>query len=131
MQTAAVNAPRWDYDPLTSALRGLLIEPAATNLLLNSAALATQSVTVTAQSYMLSFYGTGTVTLSGASTAGPLTGTGAAQRVSLTFTPTAGTLTLTVTGSVVNAQLESGAFAPPATYRPPGRRPAGQSMLRQ
>jgi hypothetical protein len=60
----------------------------------------------------LSFYGTGTVTLSGVSTAGPLVGTGAyPNRVSLTFTPTAGTLTLTVTGNVQFAQLEAGAFA--------------------
>src|SRR4029077_1168779 len=48
----------------------------------------------------------------GTSTAGPLVGTGAfPTRVSLTFTPTAGTLTCTVTGSVLNAQLEAGAFA--------------------
>jgi hypothetical protein len=33
MKTAAVNAPRWDYDPVTRALRGLLIEEARTNLL--------------------------------------------------------------------------------------------------
>jgi hypothetical protein len=108
MQTAAINAPRWDYDPVTHVLRGLLLEIARTNLLLNSATLGTQSVAVTAQPYVLSFYGTGTITLSGVSTAGPLTGTGAfPQRVSLAFTPTAGTLTLTITGSVLNAQLEA------------------------
>jgi len=111
MQTAAVNAPRWDYDPVTLALRGLLIEEQRANLLLNSATLGTQSVTVTAQAYTLSFYGTGTITLSGVSTAGPLVGTGAfPQRVALTFTPTAGTLTCTVTGSVLNAQLEAGPY---------------------
>ncbi|MFV3388434.1 hypothetical protein ACNFCJ_24020, partial [Pseudomonas sp. NY15364] len=78
-------------------VRGLLIEESRTNLLLNSATLATQSVTVTAVAHTLSFYGTGSVTLSGAAT-GTLTGTGAGNRVSLTFTPTAGTLTLTVSG---------------------------------
>jgi hypothetical protein len=107
MQTAATNAPRFDYDPVTHVLRGLLIEEQRTNVLLNSATLGTQSVAVTAQAYTLSFYGTGTITLSGASTAGPLTGSGAfPARVSQTFTPTAGTLTLTVTGSVLSAQLE-------------------------
>ena len=117
LQTAAINAPRFDYDPVTHAARGLLIEEARTNLLLNSATLGTQSVAVTAQSYALSFYGTGTVTLSGASTAGPLVGTGVfPQRVSLVFTPTAGTLTLTVTGSVLNAQTEAGSF--PTSYIP-------------
>jgi hypothetical protein len=87
---------------------GLLCEPQATNLLLNSTTLSTQSVTVTAAAHTLSFWGTGTITLSGTSTAGPLVGTGAANRVSLTFTPTAGSLTLTVSGSVLNAQLETG-----------------------
>ena len=47
IQTAAVNQPRWDY--AGGSLLGLLIEEARTNLLLNSATLGTQSVTVTAQ----------------------------------------------------------------------------------
>ena len=76
------------------------------NWLLATDVLSTQSVATKAQAYVLSFWGTGTVTLSGTSTAGPLVGTGAGNRVSLTFTPTAGTLTLTVSGSVTNAQLE-------------------------
>jgi hypothetical protein len=55
--------------------------------------------------------------LSGASTAGPLVGTGAyPSRSILTFTPTAGTLTLTVIGSVQFAQLEVGSF--PTSYIP-------------
>ncbi|SHK49000.1 hypothetical protein SAMN02745194_05024 [Roseomonas rosea] len=80
-----------------------------TNLLLNSAALATQSVAVTAQAYVLAFEGSGTVTLSGSAT-GSLAGTGANDRVSLAFTPTAGSLTLTVAGDVRFAQLEAGTF---------------------
>jgi len=110
--SAAYYGPRFDYNPTTLAPLGLLIEEARTNLLLNSQTLSTQNVTTTAQAYTLSFYGTGTVTLSGTSTAGPLVGTGAfPNRVSLTFTPTAGALTLTVTGTVSNAQLEAGGFA--------------------
>jgi hypothetical protein len=81
---------------------------ALTNLFLNSATGVTQNVTVTAQAYTLSFFGTGTITLSGTSTAGPLVGTGASNRVSLTFTPTAGTLTLTVSGSCTNVGLVAG-----------------------
>lgn len=116
MQTAATNTPRFDYNPSTHALNGLLIEETRTNLLLNSATLSTQSVTVTAQAYTLSFYGTGTITKSGTAS-GALVGTGAfPARVTQTFTPTAGSLTLTVTGTVQNAQLEAGAF--PTSYIP-------------
>jgi hypothetical protein len=106
-----LNAPRFDFHPTTLQPRGLLIEGARTNLLLNSAALSTQSIAVTATAHTLSFYGTGSVTLTGAAT-GTLNGTGAfPNRANLTFTPSAGTLTLTVTGSVLNAQCEVGAFA--------------------
>jgi len=109
--SVSAASPAVDYDPVTHAARGMLVEPAATNLLLNNATLSTQSVTVTATTYTLSIFGTGTVTLSGTSTAGPLVGTGANNRVSLTFAPTAGTLTLTVSGSVTKAQLETGGIA--------------------
>jgi hypothetical protein len=108
---AIKNGLAVDYNPVTHAALGLLCEPAATNLLLNNAALSTQSVTVTAVAHTLTFFGTGTITLTGVSTAGPLVGTGTANRVSLTFTPTAGSLTLTVTGTVSNAQLEIGTVA--------------------
>jgi hypothetical protein len=109
-----VNAdlPRFTYNPTTLACSGLLIEDARTNLLLNSlidgTSLSTQSVTTTAVSTTLSFYGTGTITLSGTSSA-TVTGTGAyPSRRTYTFTPTAGTLTLTVSGTVQFAQLEVG-----------------------
>lgn len=82
------------------------VASARKNELVGTAALATQNVTSKALQYVLSFWGTGSVTLSGTSTAGPLAGTGAGDRVSLTFTPTAGTLTLTVSGTATNAQLE-------------------------
>jgi len=91
--------------------RGLLIEGARTNLFLNSATGGTQSVTVAAVAHTLSFRGTGTITLTGVSTAGPLVGTGANNRVTLAFTPTAGSLTLTISGSCTNVNLEAGAFA--------------------
>jgi len=141
LQTAVTNEARFDHNPTTGESLGLLVEEARTNLLLNSATLSTQSVTVAAAANTLSFYGTGTVTLTGVSTDGPLVGTSAnylltedsfalmyeddtfiyqevanPSRVSLTFTPTAGVLTLTVSGSVTNAQLEAGAF--PTSYIP-------------
>lgn len=91
--------------------RGYLTEAASTNLFLNSAVGATQDVAVSTTAHTLTFYGTGTITLSGASTAGPLVGTGANNRVSLTFTPSAGTLTLSVSGSCTQVQLEATSFA--------------------
>ena len=109
--STAYYGPRFDYDPVTLAPKGLLIEEQRSNLLLNSATLSTQVVTVAATAHTLSFYGTGTIVLSGAST-GTVVGTGAyPARTTLTFTPTVGVLTLTVTGSVTMAQLEAGAFA--------------------
>lgn len=121
--SAAYYGPRFDYNPNTRAPNGLLLEGSATNLLLNSKSdgtnLSTQNVTTTAQAYTLSFYGTGTITLSGTSTAGPVVGLGAfPARQILTFTPTAGTLTLTVTGTVQYAQLEANSFA--SSYIPTG-----------
>lgn len=110
LTSAATNAARFDYDPATLLPRGLLLEEQRINLFLNSAVGVTQSCTVAAVANTLSFYGTGTITLTGVSTAGPLVGTGATTRVSLTFTPTAGSLTLTVSGSVTNVQLEAGAY---------------------
>jgi len=108
IETVNANIPRLDY--LDSTCPKLLLEPQRTNVLLNSATLSTQSVTTTAVSYTLSFYGTGTIVLSGAFVR-TLTGTGASNRVSTTFTSTAAVLTLTITGSVTNAQLEVGSFA--------------------
>lgn len=113
-QTATSGTIRdnhYELDPVTSTyVRTTLLEAARTNVFLNSVTAVTQSISVTAQAYTLSFYGTGTITLSGVSTAGPLVGTGASNRVSLVFTPTAGTLTLTASGSCTSTQLEAGAF---------------------
>jgi hypothetical protein len=111
MLTLAANQPRFAHHPTTGECMGLLIEPAATNLLLNSATLATQTVTVTAAAHTLSFYGSGTVTLSGAADA-VVAGVGVFPGyTTLTFTPSAGSLTLTVTGAVQFANLELGSFA--------------------
>ena len=109
IQTAVANDPRITFD--AGECLGLMREAQRTNLVLNSDVLVTQNVTVTAVAHTLSFYGAGTVTLSGTATA-TVVGLGAyPSRKTLTFTPTAGTLTLTVTGSVTLAQLEVGAYA--------------------
>lgn len=112
----AATTPRLDCSTSTAGLIvGLRVEKSATNLLANAAIdgsnLATQNRSVTAQAYTLSFYGTGSIALSGAATT-TLTGDAAyPSRKTLTFTPSAGTLTLTVTGTVQYAQLETGTIA--------------------
>jgi hypothetical protein len=107
---SAINEPRFDHATTApNACLGLLIEESRTNLVFPSATLTTQTRTVTAVAHTLSFYGTGTIVLSGAHVA-TVTGTGAfPTRTTLTFTPSAGSLTLTVTGTVTEAQLEAGA----------------------
>lgn len=110
--TAAATIPRIEYEPETGECLGLLCEEQRTNLLLNSETPATQSATVTAQAYTLSFYGVGSVQLSGVA-ANILTGADEG-RVSITFTPTAGVLTVTPSGGPVKWQLEAGSF--PTSY---------------
>ena len=76
---------------------------APNNLALNTATLSTQSVTVASgTSYIVSFYGTGSVVLSGAAIA-TISGTGAGNQVYLKIAATTTTLTLTVAGSVTSA----------------------------
>ena len=113
IQTASINVARFDHNPTTLVCKGLLIEESRSNILFPSATLTTQTTEeeVRAVEHTLSFYGTGTIVLSGAKVA-TVTGTGAyPTRTTLTFIPTATLLTLTVTGSVTKAQLEEGAFA--------------------
>lgn len=111
MQSAAINAPRFDHDPLTGEKLGILIEEQRTNLVLNSSTGTNQSITTSATSYTLSFYGTGTVTLSG-TYSGSLVGSGAyPDRSTLTFTATAGSLTISCSGTIQYIQIEAGEFA--------------------
>lgn len=72
--------------------------------------LATQGVATIAGQYRVSFNGSGTITFSGSAT-GSLVGDDAATRKSILLTTTAGTLTCTVSGSVVNAMMSD------VTYR--------------
>lgn len=126
IEDAPANQPRFDYDPVTGICKGLLIEEQRTNLVFPSDALTTQTRTVTATPHTLSFYGTGQVILSGVTGPTTVNGTGAfPTRTTLTFTPTAGSLILTVTGTVEGGQLEVGGFA--SSYIPTTTAPSLRS----
>jgi len=107
LQTASIDKPRYTYTPDTHEYLGLCIEASATNILLNSDIVATQSITVSAVPYTLMFMGEGSVTLSGAHEAS-LIGTGANSITTYTFTPVIGSLTITILGTVIRGQLETG-----------------------
>jgi hypothetical protein len=108
IELVATGVPRLDYTG--GGCPSLLLEPQSTNLYLNSDTLVTQNITTTASTYTVSFYGTGTITFSG-TYAGSLVGTGVSDRVSLTFTATAGTLINTISGTVENGQCENLSYA--------------------
>lgn len=98
------RSPRGNHATCPGATTSRPTIEARVNRLLATATLSTQSVTSMATAYKLFFKGTGSITLSGTHSY-TLNGTGANDVVSYTFTPTAGTLTLTVSGSVTQAQL--------------------------
>ena len=107
-QTAAINEPRFNHDPISGAALGLLIEPARTNLFLNSAAPVTQDVTTAANTYAIQVWGAGSITVSG-SAAGVAT-----EGAPLIVTALAGTMSCTVAGVLSRAQVELGAG--PSSY---------------
>ncbi len=108
LQVVGPDVARFDHDPVGLGRQGLLLEGARTNLFVQSAAPADQTITVNAVTHVLSFYGTGTVTLSGVHSA-TVSGAGTYPvRTELTFVPTAGDLTVSLAGQVQFPQLEEG-----------------------
>jgi len=69
IKTAAADEPRFDHDPVTGECLGLLIEEQRSNLFLNSDSPVSQIITLSdSTTYTSSFYGTGTATITTAST---------------------------------------------------------------
>jgi hypothetical protein len=107
-ETVAANIARIDYSNVGCPV--LLTEPQSTNYYLNMQSMVTQTTTTVADTYTVSFEGTGTIALSGTFT-GSLVGTGVNDLVELTFTATDGALLSTVTGTVNEAQVEKLPYA--------------------
>lgn len=112
LETVGNNVPRIDYDPVTLECIGLLTEGQRTRI--NTISLSptnSEVIAVTAQAYTLSFYGTGSVSITGAHSQN-VVGTGIfPSRTVYTFTPTAGSVTLSYSGDCADVQLEAGVFA--------------------
>lgn len=85
----------------------LFTEPQATQIYQLTDVMSTQTKTTTANNYVVSFYGLGTITFTGTHI-GSLVGTGVNDRVEVTFLATAGSLISTVSGTVNNGQLQLG-----------------------
>lgn len=119
LQSAGTNALRFNWDYETAAFEGCLVEPAATNLFINNAAVGNRTITVVSgTTYTLSFFGAAdgqptTLTLGGGAATGTLVSAGARKRVTKTFVAAGTTLTLTASGAGTGAhgQLETGASA--------------------
>ena len=118
--SSAYYGPRFTYSYNGSAWvpAGLLVEASSTgNIFINTNVPATQTRTITnGSAYTVSFWGTGSIVLSGAASQ---TMTGAANTLT-TYTFTAGSTSLTATmsglSSSSNIQLEPGSFA--TSYMP-------------
>lgn len=109
---------RIDHDPVSLGRLGLMLEAGRTNLFLQSAIPADQTISVAAVPHVLSFYGTGTITISGAHSATAVGAGGFPTRTELAFTPGAGNLNLVLSGDIFAPQLEEGETA--SSYIPTG-----------
>jgi hypothetical protein len=101
------NTPRINYKFDEGSY---LFEEQGTQLYRNTETLSTQVNSLSASTFTVSFYGTGTITFTGAFT-GSLIGTGVNTRVTRTFETSNGILTSTVSGTVTKGQLEENTVA--------------------
>jgi hypothetical protein len=121
MQISGPDEPRFDYDPFTGEFKGLLIEGGRTNFVLNSEVGTNQTVNPSSSgAFTFSFYGSGTVTLSG-NLIDVIVGSGSfPNRVSRTYNLLPGftSFNITCSGDVRYLQLESGSI--PTSWIPTG-----------
>jgi len=122
MQSAAANAPRWDYNPTSHALNGLLVEEARTNLWLQSGDLSQASPVGIGGPAAPSATANQTTapdgTLTAASVAFPAISAGATSVLyqQLTVTAAPATFSVWMKGSAGGEQLYLGANGGAGTY---------------
>lgn len=130
-QSAAINQPRWDYDPVTKAFKGLLMEDTRTNLFINSDAPVTQSITVvTGTRYIVWMEGTGSVVIT-ADTAVLTNMTNSGNVVPgqlpanycVINVTTGGTVTCTVSGATGTSKVQFENGSEPSSYISSGATP--------
>lgn len=103
----AVNQPRINWP---SGWPRLITETQRTRLnTIAAEPVSAENISVTAAAHTVSFYGSGSIVLTGVYSA-TLSGV-SSGRATLTFTPTAGVLTITPAGTVTDLQLELGGAA--------------------
>lgn len=111
-QVAPANTARQDYNPITLMPEGIKVEGPSTNLFLNSTAPVTQTITLTTGTHILWVEGSGTMTVAAGTAVGTGFGsaTGGAKGTYGSFVKfnitTAGTVTVTKSGTVTATQLE-------------------------
>lgn len=102
---------RYNFNRDTGIYEGRYIEDQATRLNTQFSSPTTdEDVTVDNVEHTISFWGSGSVTLSGAHSE-TINGTDSVTRTEVQFTPSAGTLTISPSGTVEYLQLEEGSSA--------------------
>lgn len=123
-QSASANQPRWDYDPITGAFKGLLMEDTRTNLFLNSDTPVTQTITVvTGTRYVVWMEGTGSVVITtGTAVLTNMTNSGNVvpgqlpANYCIINVTTGGTVTCTVSGATATSKVQFENGSEPSSY---------------
>lgn len=123
-QYASANQPRWDYDPVTGAFKGLLMENTRTNLFLNSDTPVTQTITVvTGTRYVVWMEGTGSVVITtGTAVLTNMTNSGNVvpgqlpANYCIINVTTGGTVTCTVSGATATSKVQFENGSEPSSY---------------
>lgn len=123
------NNPRFDYDPTTHEYKGLLIEGASTNYVLNSQNPSTQVISVSSD-WLVSFYGSGSVIFTDTITSDvvPIAGSSIGTNRTIAYLPyNDNPLTITISGTVKYLQMEVYSNNSATSWIPTGATPVSRA----